>query len=71
MTLREVGSGESYIVKAINTNDENMETFLLRLGCYSGEEITVISQKRNGCVVAIKDGRYSIDKELADAILVQ
>ena len=35
-----------------------------------GEPITVVSRKRSGCVVSIKDARYNIDKQLAEAILV-
>ena len=48
-----------------------MESFLFSLGCYSGEKITVVDRKRNNLVVSIKDARYNIDKELADAIEVE
>jgi len=70
MTLREAQIGEEYIIKDIQTDDEEMDAFLFSLGCYSGEPITVISQKKRGCVVSIKDGRYNIDYLLADAIIV-
>ncbi len=70
MDLREAKIGETYIIKDIQTNDEEMTAFLFRLGCYSGEPITVISQRKGGCVVSIKDGRYNIDNELAASILV-
>ena len=70
MTLREAQIGEEYIVKDIQTDDEELNAFLFSLGCYSGEPITVISRKRGGCVVSIKDGRYNIDNLLADAIIV-
>ncbi len=70
MDLREANIGETYIIKDIQTNDEEMTAFLFRLGCYSGEPITVISQRKGGCVVSIKDGRYNIDNELAASILV-
>ena len=63
--------GIEYIIKSINTDDEELETFLFSLGCYSGEPITVISRRRGGCIVAIKDGRYSIDNQLAVAITVE
>ena len=63
--------GIEYIIKAINTEDEELEAFLFSLGCYSGEPITVISRRRGGCIVAIKDGRYSIDNQLAAAIAVE
>ncbi|MCI5613742.1 MAG: ferrous iron transport protein A, partial [Agathobacter sp.] len=35
--------GEEYIVKEIQTEDEELISFLFSLGCYSGEPITVIS----------------------------
>ena len=63
--------GIEYIIKEIKTDDEELETFLFSLGCYSGEPITVISRRRGGCIVAIKDGRYSIDNQLAVAITVE
>lgn len=70
MNLTEVNAGEEYIIKDINTDDEELNAFLFSLGCYSGETITVVSRKRSGCVVSIKDGRYNIDNELASAILI-
>ena len=68
MTLRNAVEGKEYVVKAINTDDEELDAFLFSLGCYSGESITVVSHIRAGCIVSIKDGRYSIDRELARAI---
>ena len=68
MNLLEADVGKTYTVKEINTNDDEMTAFLFRLGCYSGEPVTLISKKKKGCVVAIKDGRYSFDKLLASAI---
>lgn len=70
MNLTEVQLGEEYIVKEIMTDDEELDAFLFSLGCYSGEPITVISRKKSGCVVSVKDGRYNIDKQLAEAIIV-
>lgn len=71
MDLKKVHAGEEYIIKEILTNDEELDAFLFSLGCYSGEPITVVSHLRGGCVVSIKDGRYSIDNALAKAIIVQ
>ena len=68
MNLLEADVGKTYTVKDINTDDDEMTAFLFRLGCYSGEPVTLISKKRKGCVVAIKDGRYSFDKLLASAV---
>ena len=70
MNLSEATIGETYIVKEIRTDDEELESFLFRLGCYSGEPITVIAHKKGGCVVSIKDGRYNIDHQLASAIQI-
>ena len=70
MNLSDANIGEEYIIKDIVTDDEELESFLFSLGCYSGEPITVIDRKRSSCVVSIKDARYNIDKELARAILV-
>lgn len=71
MNLNEVNLEEEYIVKDIVTEDEELDAFLFSLGCYSGEPITVIARKKRGCVVAIKDGRYNIDNQLAEAIIVE
>lgn len=70
MTLREAVEGTEYIIKAIETDDEEMDAFLFSLGCYTGESITVVSHLKAGCVVSIKDGRYNIDHQLAGAIIV-
>ncbi len=70
MTLRNAQEGKEYIIQRINTEDEELNAFLFSLGCYSGEPITVVSRRRSGSVVSIKDGRYSIDNQLAAAIVV-
>lgn len=70
MTLREAEEGKEYIISDILTDDEELNAFLFSLGCYSGEKITVIRHMRGGCIVAIKDGRYNIDKQLAAAIVI-
>ena len=70
MDLRNAEPGVEHRIRGINTTDEELKAFLFSLGCYEGERITVISRKRSGCIVSIKDGRYSIDSELASAILV-
>ena len=70
MTLYNAEESKEYIIKEILTDDEELDAFLFSLGCYSGEPITVISHLKGGCVVSIKDGRYNIDKDLAEAIIV-
>ena len=70
MTLAQAQEGKEYIIQGIETDDEEMDAFLFSLGCYSGEPITVISRKKKNCVVSIKDGRYNIDNQLAETILI-
>lgn len=70
MTLINANAGEEYIIRDIVTDDEELDAFLFSLGCYSGEPITVIKHLRGGCVVSIKDGRYNIDNDLAQAIAI-
>ena len=68
MTLRNATEGVEYIIKEINTNDEELNSFLFSLGCYSGEPITVVAHRKSGCTVSIKDSRYNFDKNLCEAI---
>lgn len=68
MNLSQAQAGKEYIIKDIVTDDEELDAFLFSLGCYSGEPITVISHLKGSCVVSIKDGRYNIDRQLAEAI---
>ena len=70
MNLRQAEAGKEYIIQRIETEDEELNAFLFSLGCYSGEPITVIAHRRSGCTVSIKDGRYNIDTQLAEAIIV-
>ena len=70
MNLLSATEGKEYIIQRIETDDEELDAFLFSLGCYSGEPITVISRKKGTCVVSIKDGRYSIDNQLAAAIKI-
>ncbi len=70
MTLKDAVEGNEYVIQQINTDDEELESFLFSLGCYSGEAVTVVSHLKGGCVVSIKDGRYNIDNQLAEAIRI-
>ncbi len=70
MTLLDAEPGQTYIIKEINTDDDEMNSFLFRLGCYQGEPITLISKKKKSCIVVIKDGRYNLDKMLSEAIII-
>ena len=70
MNLRDAVEGKEYVVRQIDTEDEDLNAFLFSLGCYSGESVTVISQLHCGSVVSIKDGRYNIDRQLAESIII-
>lgn len=71
MNLVDANIGEEYIIDDIVTDDEELNSFLFSLGCYSGEPITIISRKKGGCVVSVKDARYNIDNDLAKAISIK
>ena len=70
MNLTNAEEGKEYIIQQIETDDEELDAFLFSLGCYGGELITVVSHLKGGCIVSIKDGRYNIDNELAEAIII-
>ena len=70
MTLLQATEGTEYIIRDVITDDEELDAFLFSLGCYSGEPITVIAHRKGGCTVSIKDARYNIDNQLANAILI-
>ena len=68
MNLTQAQEGKEYMIRQIETDDEELNAFLFSLGCYSGEPVTVIARRKDSCVVSIKDGRYNIDNQLASAI---
>ena len=70
MNLIKAKEGKEYIISKIETDDEELDAFLFSLGCYSGEAITVVRHMKSGCIVAIKDARYNIDSQLAEAIII-
>lgn len=70
LNLADITQGQECVIKDIDTNDEEMKDFLFSLGCYSGEKITVVSRRNGGFVVSIKDARYNIDNQLAEAIKI-
>ena len=71
MNLSSAELGKEYIIRTIETDDEEMDAFLFSLGCYSGEPITVVSRRKGSCTVSIKDGRYTIDNQLAAVIFIE
>ncbi len=70
MTLKDAVEGSEYVIRQVEADDEELKSFLFSLGCYSGESVTVVSRLKGGCVVSIKDGRYNIDNQLAEAIQI-
>ena len=70
MDLTQAVEGTEYVIKAIEVEDEELESFLFSLGCYAGETITVVSRRKKTSVVSIKDARYSIDNQLAEAVKI-
>lgn len=70
MNLNSAELGREYIIKSIETDDEELDAFLFSLGCYVGEPVTVVSRRKKTCVISLKDARYSIDSALAEAIVV-
>ena len=70
MNLTKAEEGKEYIISRLDTEDEEMNSFLFSLGCYSGEPVTVIARRRGSCTISVKDGRYSIDNQLSSAIII-
>lgn len=70
MALSKGNVNTTYIINQIKTNQEDMRDFLFTLGCYPGEEITIISKLAGNYIINIKDARYSMDEELANAIFI-
>ncbi len=70
MNLTKAIEGQEYTICNVFTDDEELNAFLFSLGCYTGEAITVIAHRKGGCTVSIKDGRYNIDNQLAEAIRI-
>lgn len=68
MNITNAQEETEYIIRNIRTEDEELNSFLFTLGCYVGEPITLVSHRRGSYVIAVKDGRYSIDTQLAEAI---
>lgn len=70
LTLADAEVGKEYVVTGLNTDDDELNSFLFTLGCYEGEKITVVAKRRSSYTLVIKDGRYNVDAELATAILI-
>ena len=71
MTLCEAREGTEYTVSRLETEDQELDAFLFSLGCYPGAPVTVVTRRKRNLTVAIKDGRYNMDSQLANAIVVK
>lgn len=68
LNLAEAEMNIEYIIKEVISENKEIVNFLFSLGCFKGQSITVISCLSNTFVVVIKDARYSIDLDLAQAV---
>ena len=58
-----------YFIKKINGKDE-ARRHLNNLGFIAGEEISVINELAGNPIIAVKDSRVAIDREMASRIVV-
>lgn len=70
ISLTKAQTNREYIIKEVKTKDEELKNFLFTLGCFEGEIVTVLSVLSETYVISVKDARYSIDKDLAEAIII-
>jgi len=70
MDLTNVNSNVPYIIDSVECEGETKK-FLLTLGCYEEESITVLSKLSSNYIIGIKGARYSIDSNLAKKIKVK
>lgn len=68
--LSEAAINKQYIIQDVVAGDTEMVNFLFSLGCFKGESVTVISFLSENYIISIKDARYSIDSDLAKAVLL-
>jgi ferrous iron transport protein A len=70
MLLSKAKLGDTYNIKQVE-GKEKVKKFLFTLGCFEGEEITVISKLAGNYIVIIKDSRYAIDESMAKVIVLE
>ncbi|MBM7613868.1 FeoA family protein [Alkaliphilus hydrothermalis] len=70
MLLSKAKIGQTFNVKSVE-GKEKIQKFLFSLGCFEGEEITLISKLAGNYVVNIKDSRYAIDEGMAKSIVLE
>ena len=70
MLLTQANENTTHIISGIETEDEDMKAFLFSLGCYKGQEISLITKKKHSLVISLKEARYNIDTCLGEAIKI-
>lgn len=70
MQLSQAVIGQTYKIKSVE-GKEKVRKFLFTLGCFEGEEITLISKLAGNYIVNIKDSRYALDEKMAKSIILE
>ena len=70
MLLSKVKIGQTVKIKSVE-GKEKTKNFLFTLGCFEGEEVTLISKLAGNYVINIKDSRYAIDESMAKSIVIE
>ena len=68
--LSQAKVNQDYVIKGVDAGEPEIANFLFTLGCFKGETITLISILSESYVISIKDARYSIGSDLAQAVLI-
>ena len=58
------------MIHSIESDDADMVQFLFTLGCSTNQHLTIISDIGNHFIIEMHGARYSIDRALAECILV-
>lgn len=70
MLLLKAKIGQTFNIERVE-GKEKVKKFLFTLGCFEGEEITLISKLAGNYIVNIKDSRYALDESMAKSIVIQ
>lgn len=70
MNLSKAQLGVTYRIECVQAKLKTVE-YLLTLGCFEGEQLTLVSKLSGNYVVSLKDSRYAIDEEMAKDIVLE
>ena len=70
MLLLKAKVGGTFNIQRVE-GKEKVKKFLFTLGCFEGEEITLISKLAGNYIVNIKDSRYALDESMAKSIVIE